>query len=141
MKKKFIFIVALLSLAFTSRIRAEEIVSYSPHFQLVMEDGSIEFSCISKPRPGGGPDWEVRCGEKSFSVHLAVIKSTTGDKLVKYQILYWVLDYNDRPDSTLAGTHHGTNLDVIFQKNQPTQTLKIGQVVGTIWNLNVQLRL
>jgi len=127
-----------LGLGAASRVAVE---SDSLVFQLMTEDGSTQIPCLSKPRPGGGPDWEVFCDDKRYAVHLAVIKYPLEKNQLKYQILYWVLDYNDRPDRSKAGTHHGTNLDVIFAEDRPTQTLKIGQVVDTIWSLNLQLRL
>jgi len=113
----------------------------NPQFELMLEDGSQRTFCEVKRRPSGGPDWRVWCGEKEYAVHLVFNKFPTASGQVRLQILYWVLDYNNRPDSSLAGTHHGTNLEVLVPSNLPTPTFQLGQVVDTNWNLNVTIGL
>lgn len=113
----------------------------SPRFTLNSEDGSFSYSCTSSPRPGGGPDWIVKCSDQTFAVHLFINKfPVRGDK-TKYQILYWVLDYNDRPDSSLAGTYHGTNLSFTVKNGEKTEPYHIGQIVQTVWTLDLTLNL
>lgn len=113
----------------------------SPQFTLNSEDGEISYTCTSTPRPGGGPDWIVQCEDQKFAVHLLVKKFPIGKKLSKYQILYWVLDYNDRPDPSLAGTYHGTNLSFIVENHGNPKPYHLGQVVQTVWTLDLTLQL
>ncbi len=113
----------------------------TPQFTLQMQDGSLELGCQAHARVGGGPDWIVRCKDQEFAVHLMVQKFPRPNGRIKYQVLYWVLDYNDRPDPTLAGTHHGTQLDFEVSTEQASSTYKLGQVVQTVWSLDVSLQL
>lgn len=113
----------------------------SPRFTLNSEDGAISYSCNSSPRPGGGPDWIVKCDDQTFAVHLLINKFPVRGGKLKYQILYWVLDYNDRPDSSLAGTYHGTNLSFVVEKGKDLEPYHIGQVVQTVWTLDLTLDL
>lgn len=113
----------------------------TPSFSLHLEDGSLQQTCQAERRPSGGPDWNVTCGDQKFAVHLLVNKYPLGSHFLRYQILYWVLDYNDRPDPTLAGTHHGTNMTFTLPVDSPQQSVQLGQVVQTVWNLDVQVPL
>lgn len=120
---------------------ASALLESSPQFSLNSEDGQISYSCKAHRRPGGGPDWDLSCGTQRFAVHLYVRRLPQANQLSKYQILYWVLDYNERPDSSLAGTYHGTNMTFILSDHQSEKSVYLSQVVQTTWNLETILNL
>lgn len=118
-----------------------DVASVNPKFTLNSEDGSISYPCFSKPRPGGGPDWIVKCDDQEFAVHLLVKKYPNRNQSTSYQVLYWVLDYNDRHDPSLAGNYHGTNLHFNVSNNETHRTYHLGQVVQAVWSLDLTLNL
>lgn len=118
-----------------------EVTSVEPKFTLNSEDGSISYPCFAKPRPGGGPDWIVKCDDQEFAVHLLVKKYPSRENSTAYQVLYWVLDYNDRHDPSLAGNYHGTNLQFKVSNNEAHRSYHLGQVVQAVWSLDLTLNL
>ncbi len=116
-------------------------LSGAPTFTLNSEDGQTSIQCKATRRPSGGPDWMVECGEQKFAVHLLVNKFPSREGGMRYQILYWVLDYNYRPDPKFAGSHHGTNLSFLVKDPETQKSIHIGQIVQTVWTLDIEVAL
>lgn len=115
--------------------------AYSTQFELATEDGLTRYPCQAHQKAPGDPRWDLTCGSQKFAVHFMINRYPQAKDILRYQILYWVLDYQERPDSSLAGTYHGSNVSVSLMQNQPPQVMELGQVVQTIWNLNVKFAL